>query len=115
MSNDTVETSVDDSHPAESWTRLESDGEVSIEAVVLARFAEGTKLAVVHLPFIPPLATVPQIECEPLDSGCEVTIKTEAAYRHGARLSVTRQSAGPAESVPIGVVVYTSAEEQLEL
>ena len=108
------ETSVEDSSLAESWTRTESDGGVSIEAVVLARFIEGSKLAVVHLPFIPPLAAVPQVECEPLDSGCEMTIKTDAAYRHGARLSIARQSAGPAESVPIGVVVYTTAEEPIE-
>ncbi len=113
--DEVVESTVNESIPAESWTRMESDGEVSIEAVVLARFVEGAKLAVVHLPFVPPLPTVPQIECEPLDSGCEVTIKTDAAYRHGARLSITRQSAGPAELVPIGVVVYTSAEEQIEL
>ena len=109
-----VVTSVDESSPLESWTRTESDGEVSIEAVILARFEEGSKLAVVHLPFVPPLLTVPQIECEPLDSGSEVTIKTEAAYRHGARLSITRPSAGSAESVPIGVVVYTSAVEPVE-
>ncbi len=109
-----VETSIDESAPVESWTRTESDGEVSIEAVILARFDEGSKLAVVHLPFVPPLPSLPQIECEPLDSGCEVTIKTEAAYRHGARLSVTRPSAGAAESVPIGVMVYTSAEDQVE-
>ncbi len=98
----------------ESWTRIDSDGDVSIEAVVLARFAEGAKLAVVHLPFLPPLPEVPQIECEPLDSGCEVTIVIEAAYRHGARLSVTRRSAGHAESVPIGVVIYTTVEEEIE-
>ena len=112
--SNTPDSEVNESIPAESWTRTESDGEVSIEAVVLARFIEGSKLAVVHLPFVPPLPAVPQIECEPLDSGCEVTIKADAAYRHGARLSVTRPSAGPAESVPIGVVVYTSAEEPVE-
>ena len=107
-------TADDEPSPVESWTRTESDGEVSIEAVVLARFIEGSKLAVVHLPFVPPLPAVPQIECEPLDSGCEVMIKTEAAYRHGVRLSITRPSAGSAELVPIGVVVYTSAEEPVE-
>ena len=111
-----AESSFEEETPStESWSRRESDGEVSIKAVILARFEEGSKLAVVHLPFMPPLPAVPQIECEPLDSGCEVTIKTEAAYRHGARFSVTRRAAGPAESVPIGVVVYTSAEEQIEL
>ncbi len=113
--NEVVETTDDGSTPVESWTRTESDGEVSIEAVVLARFIEGSKLAVVHLPFVPPLPAVPQIECEPLDSGCDVTIQTDAAYRHGARLSITRPSAGPAEFVPIGVMIYTSAEEQIEL
>jgi hypothetical protein len=109
-----VESSIDAPSPVESWTRMESDGDVSIEAVIQARFEEGSKRAVVHLPFVPPLPSVPQIECEPLDSGCEVEIQTEAAYRHGARLSVTRPTAGPAESVPIGVVVYTSAEEPIE-
>ncbi len=108
------ESSDDESIPTESWNRTESDGEVSIEAVTHARFDEGSKLAVVHLPFVPPLQAVPQIECEPLDCGCEVTIKTDAVYRHGVRLSVTRQSAGPAESVPIGVMVYTTAEEPVE-
>ena len=103
-----------ESPATESWSRRDSDGEVAIEAVVLARFAEGSKLAVVHLPFMPSLPQVPQIECEPLDSGCEVTITTEAAYRHGAKLSVTRRTAGPAESVPIGIVIYTSDEEEIE-
>lgn len=98
----------------ESWTRREREGEVSIEAVVLARFVEGSKLAVVHLPFVPPLPEVPQIECEPLDSGCEVTITTDATYRHGAKLSITRQSTGLAESVPIGIVIYTSVAEEIE-
>ena len=104
----------EESPVTESWSRRDIDGEVSIEAVVLARFEEGSKLAVVHLPFMPPLPQVPQIECEPLDSGCEVTITTEAAYRHGAKLTVIRRSAGPAESVPIGIVIYTSVEEEVE-
>lgn len=112
--SESIETSIDESHLVESWTRTESDGEVSIEAVIQARLAEGSKLAVVHLPFVPPLPSVPQIECEPLDSGCDVEIQTEAVYRHGARLSVTRPTAGPAKLVPIGVVVYTSAEEPIE-
>lgn len=98
----------------ESWSRRELEGEVLIEAVVLARFVEGSKLAVLHLPFVPPLPELPQIECEPLDSGCDVTIATESAYRHGAKLNVTRRSAGPAESVPIGIVIYTSVEEEIE-
>ena len=99
---------------SESWTRCDADGDVSIEAVVLARFVAGSKLAVIHLPFMPPLPEVPQIECEPLDSGCEVSISVDAAYRHGAKLSVTRRSASLAESVPIGVVIYTRAAEEIE-
>ena len=112
---ETEETpSPETSSETESWTRREFEGEVSIEAVVLARFTEGSKLAVLHLPFVPPLPELPQIECEPLDSGCDITITTESAYRHGAKLNVTRRSAGPAESVPIGIVIYTSVEEEIE-
>lgn len=103
-----------ESPDAESWTRREFEGEVSIEAVVFARFTEGSKLAVLHLPFVPPLPELPQIEYEPLDSGCDVTITTESAFRHGAKLNVTRRSAGAAESVPIGIVIYTSVEEEIE-
>lgn len=99
---------------AESWTRREHDGEVSIEAVVHARFADGARQTTVHLPFIPPLPALPTIETEPLESGCEVDIATESAYRHGARLSITRSTTGPAEEVPIGVVIYTSADEEVE-
>ncbi len=111
----TEEESTDEkSAETESWTRREFEGEVSIEAVVLARFAEGAKLAVLHLPFVPPLPEVPQIEYEPLDSGCDVTISTESAFRHGARLHVTRRSTGPAEAVPIGIVIYTYVEEEIE-
>ncbi len=105
---------MEESSETESWTRREFDGEVSIEAVILARFAEGAKLAVLHLPFVPPLPELPQIECEPLDSGCDVTITMESAFRHGAKLNVTRRSAGPAESIPIGIVIYTSVEEEIE-
>lgn len=104
----------EESPDTESWTRREFEGEVSIEAVVFARFAEGSKLAVLHLPFVPPLPEVPQIDHEPLDSGCDVTITTESAFRHGAKLNVTRRSAGPAESIPIGIVIYTSVEEEIE-
>ena len=66
------------------------------------------------MPAAPPLPELPQIEYEPLDSGCDITITTESAYRHGAKLNVTRRSAGPAESVPIGIVIYTSVEEEIE-
>lgn len=103
-----------ESPDAESWTRREFEGEVSIEAVVFARFSAGSKLAVLHLPFVPPLPEVPQIDFEPLDSGCDVTITTESAFRHGAKLNVTRRSTGPAESIPIGIVIYTSVEEEIE-
>ena len=113
--HETVDTLTSEESPdTESWTRREFEGEVSIEAVVFARFAEGSKLAVLHLPFVPPLPEVPQIDHEPLDSGCDVTITTESAFRHGAKLNVTRRSAGPAESIPIGIVIYTSVEEEIE-
>ncbi len=85
-----------------------------IEAVVHARFAQGARQTTVHLPFIPPLPSLPTIETEPLDSGSEVEIITESAFRHGARLSIMRPLAGPAEEVPIGVIICTSTDEEVE-
>lgn len=105
---------IEDEPIAESWTRSEHAGEVSIEAVVHARFADGARQTTVHLPFIPPLPAVPTIETEPLESGSEIETTIESAYRHGARLNITRSVAGPAEEVPIGVVIYTLADEEVE-
>jgi hypothetical protein len=105
---------IDDEPIAESWTRREHAGEVSIEAVVHARFADGARQTTVHLPFIPPLPAIPTIETEPLESGSEIETTIESAYRHGARLNITRSASGPAEEVPIGVVIYTLADEEVE-
>lgn len=98
----------------ESWTRRECDGHVSIEAVVYARFSVGERRAAVHIPFFPPLPEVPVLETEPLESGCDVEITVESALRHGARLQITRSTATETEDIPIAVVIYTSADEEVE-
>lgn len=100
--------------PVESWARSDTESGVSIEAVVIARFEVGAKLAVLHLPFVPPLSQIPEIDYEPLEAGSDVTIRAEAVFRHGARLSISRRTANDREMVPIGVMIYTNDHQTVE-
>jgi hypothetical protein len=79
--------------------RLADDGSREIlEGEFTAVFAAGQKTAVVHVAFCPPLAGIPEVECEPLD-GPEVRWKAAVVQPYGLRIDVQRSGAkdGPAE------------------
>lgn len=74
------------------WLRREAlpDGAEQIEGGNRLSFGAGQKHAVLHLAFTPALASVPTIECEPLDSA-DVELKVAAVYPYGARIEARRQ------------------------
>jgi hypothetical protein len=79
--------------------RLSEDGLCeTVEGEFTAAFAAGQKQAVVHLAFCPPLPSVPELECEPLD-GADVRWKLAVAQPYGVRIDVHRGGAldSPAE------------------
>lgn len=61
----------------------------TIEGVVMAEFAAGQKTAVVHLSFVPPLAAIPEIECEP-PAAADVRLRTASVQTYGARIEARR-------------------------
>lgn len=69
---------------------LADDGESeTIEGVVTVHFAAGQKTAIVHLSFLPPLASTPEIDCEPQDAA-DVRLRTAAVQTYGARIEARR-------------------------
>lgn len=82
-------------HPASNpdttqWmSRSRVDGMDVVEGSFRVRFAAGQRLAPVHLPFSPPLADTPELECEPADDS-ELRFRTTAVHAYGVRIEVSR-------------------------
>lgn len=89
-----------------------SDGNILLEGVAIATFAQGQKRSSTHLAFCPALPGIPQFECEPVDASA-VRIKVGAVYPHGVRLDVTRSTSDQmAEQVAIGYFAHVEMETQ---
>lgn len=73
-----------------------------LEGSVKVTFAVGQRQANIHIPFVPPFATVPSIECESID-GCEVRLKIGTIQTFGTRIEVRRtESIGEVSTAEIG-------------
>ncbi|MFV0443230.1 MAG: hypothetical protein ACK5Q5_06640 [Planctomycetaceae bacterium] len=58
-----------------------------------------------HIPISPPLTTIPEVECEPLDDAA-IEIQVAAAFTYGIRLELRRSTAAVAPlHTTIGVVI----------
>ena len=85
-------TESDDRQTQWMQRRLSDDGRQEIiEGEISISFAAGQKQAAVHLPFSPPLAGIPQVECEPLD-GTDIRWKVTIAQPYGVRIDVHRKT-----------------------
>ena len=102
---DEVAGAVDPTRFSQWFTRgREPSGEERIEGHVTVTFAREQRLAMAHIPFHPPLAGTPEIDCEPLD-GCDVRLRVAAVHTYGARIEAKRTNSLKAEeSVQIGFV-----------
>ena len=81
------------------WMTRQSlpDGVDQIEGAIRVSFVAGQKAASVHVPFSPPFAAVPKVECE-VDSDEAARWKVSVVYAYGMRVELKRESARePAE------------------
>jgi hypothetical protein len=95
------------------WMTRQSlpDGTDQIEGAIRVLFAAGQKLASVHVPFSPPFAATPQVECE-LDGTDPARWKLSVAYAYGMRIELKRESSdGPGEVALSYSAVCESAAE----
>ena len=72
------------------------DGTEELEGSVRVLFSAGQRTASVHVPFSPPFAAVPQVECE-LVSDEEARWKVSVVYPYGMRIELKR-SGGQADA-----------------
>lgn len=69
--------------------RIEMNGDDVVEVRAIAVFAAGARQAVLHIPFSPPFANVPKVECE-LSDDSPVRLKIAAVFPYGVRLELKR-------------------------
>ena len=62
-----------------------------LEGQLIATFQAGSKQAVLHVPFSPPFAAAPHVDCEVAD-GSDVRIKVGAVFTYGVRVELKRNS-----------------------
>jgi hypothetical protein len=56
---------------------------------VFAEFAAGQSVSVVHIPFCPAFALLPELACEVIDAPA-VRARAPAVFRYGARVELKR-------------------------
>ncbi len=80
--------------------RDEFGGE-QIMGTVIAEFAQGQKRAHLHIPFVPPLESIPEVEAEPVGDD-PVRLKVAMRQPYGIRIEVRRAIAVTALRAEIG-------------
>ncbi len=67
--------------------RFRCETEEMISGVIRCRIAPNDRLSIEHVAFCPPLATVPQVELEPVD-GAACSVSPTHVFRYGARIEI---------------------------
>lgn len=73
--------------------RREADCEV-VEGWLRVEFAADQRELTCHIPFVPPLVSVPSVELEDLE-GCDWDVRLTASYPFGIRVAVRRRQNSP--------------------
>lgn len=102
-----------DPPPLQWMTRSATpDGSERVEGSVQVHFAAGQNQAAIHLPFVPPLAEIPRIDCEVLDDG-SARLRVTDARPYGARIEVKRgQPVRDAATIEVGFVAVAIRRHQ---
>lgn len=77
-----------------------AEGGDQIEGAIRIAFAVGQRAASVHIPFSPPFAAVPQVECE-LDGGEPARWKVSVVYAYGMRVELKRESSDESAEIEL--------------
>ncbi len=84
------------------WMTRQSlpDGAEQIEGAIRVLFVAGQRAASVHVPFSPPFAAVPQIECE-TDGDDPARWKLSVVYAYGMRVDLKRESSDESAEIEL--------------
>ncbi|MEZ6127540.1 MAG: hypothetical protein R3C59_02590 [Planctomycetaceae bacterium] len=87
----------------------EADGSELVEGVMRVHFDKGQKRANVHVPFSPPLAGMPEVECECID-GDDLRLKVPVRQSYGIRIEARRSNTERPLDADIGFAALCAAE-----
>ena len=96
------------SNVSQWMTRSDSPlGEERIDGVVAVHLQAGEKQSMIHLPFVPPFATQPNVTCEVLGD-VAARLRVAAIQTYGARIEVKRsQGVDEPVSFEVGFAAYS--------
>jgi hypothetical protein len=89
-------------------TQDESGSEV-VEGVIKVRFDKGQKRANLHVPFSPPLAGMPDVECECVGDEA-LRLKVPVRQSYGIRIEARRSNADEALDTEVGFAAVCATE-----
>jgi len=87
----------------------DADGSELVEGVMRVHFDKGQKRANVHVPFSPPLAGMPEVECECVD-GDDLRLKVPVRQSYGIRIEARRSKTDRPLDANIGFAAICEAE-----
>jgi len=96
------------SPPELNRTHDELGGEV-VEGVIKVRFDKGQKRANLHVPFSPPLATMPDVECECVGDET-LRLKVPVRQSYGIRIEARRSNADESLDTEVGFAAVCPPE-----
>lgn len=85
----------------------DANGDELVEGVLKVRFEKGQKRANLHVPFSPPLAGVPEVECECVD-GEQLRLKVPVRQSWGIRIEARRSNADHPLESEVGFAALSS-------
>jgi hypothetical protein len=101
----------DDEQTRQWMTRQSLPGGIDqIEGAIRVSFAAGQRTASVHVPFSPPFATVPTVDCE-LTGDEPARWKVSVVYPYGMRIELKRASSNAASEIELSYAVRCDSAE----
>lgn len=98
-----------DHRPLQLERTTDESGSEMVEGVLTVRFEEGQKRANLHVPFSPPLAGIPEVECECVGDE-QLRLKVPVRQSWGIRIEARRSRADSALETEIGFAALCSPD-----
>lgn len=109
--NDQPHDAIDGELISRLQRRFSESGADLLEGQLVATFERGSKQAILHVPFTPPFAVPPRVDCEVAD-GSEVRIKVGAVFTYGVRVELKRNAPDlPEQDVAVEIYAESPAPD----
>ncbi len=93
---------------SQRWIRREGELGDELEGTLKIYFATGQRTATADIPIVPAMASVPDVDCEPLQPGdSDVQVIVRGVHTYGVRLELQRPAERTAaEEIEVAVLIH---------